>query len=213
MSYAKKFAAVLAVGSLTSAAAVAAPVVFPGNGHSYDVVVNSTIDWNAAGASASSAGGYLATITSADEQAFIQSLLGSASAPTGSYFFGLQERTDGVFGPTHGESSTYFNWDAGEPNNGVGTPETVGAVLWTQSATEPTAARSGKWNDTPVGGYPDPVVGTPAQADILRGGYLVEIDPAVSPPPTAVPIPPAIYAFPLVAGLAAFASHRMRRHA
>lgn len=196
-----------------SGSVLAAPVVFPGNGHSYDVVVNNSIDWSAAGAAAGTSGGYLATITSAAEQTFVESLLSSANSPTGSYFFGLQERTEGVYGPTHGESSTYSNWDAGEPNNGAGTPETVGSILWTAGSAEPTFARRGHWNDVPVTGYPDPVVGTPAQADVLRGGYLVEIEPAVTPPPTAIPLPPALYAFPAVATLAGFAAHRMRRRA
>jgi hypothetical protein len=47
-----------------------------GNGHFYDpVLVSAGIDWEGANAAATARGGYLATITSAEENAFVYSLV------------------------------------------------------------------------------------------------------------------------------------------
>lgn len=195
--------------TLVVSGAHAASVVFPENGHSYDVVLNSTISWTNAQSAAAASGGHLVTITSASEQSFVQSLLSSMGSPTGSYYFGLHETsTEGVYQPINGESSTYFNWDQGEPNNGAGVPETVASILWTKGAGQPTSFRSGKWNDVPDTGYPDPIVGTPAQADVLRAGYVIESDGSG---PVPVPLPPAALAFPAGALVAIVAAKRMRK--
>jgi len=49
-------------------------VVFAGNGHKYEVIVSSK-NWSAARQDCEKRGGYLATITSAEEQQFIEDLL------------------------------------------------------------------------------------------------------------------------------------------
>ena len=60
--------------------ASASPVRWPGNGHFYDVVATSgTLSWEDANAAASAAGAYLATITSAGENAFVFGLVNHAT--------------------------------------------------------------------------------------------------------------------------------------
>jgi hypothetical protein len=173
-------AAAWAVGfapALTSAAPV------PFGGHNYDVILNNQLSWSGAQSAANSAGGHLATITSAQEQAFVESLLGDRNAPTGAYFFGLRESsTPNQFAPVNGESATFSNFASGEPNNGVGAEsETAGTLYWTADPGASSFSRRGQWNDVPDSGYPDNVLATPTFPDLLRGGYLLEFDSAVVP--------------------------------
>src|ERR1041385_6947529 len=105
-----------------------------GNGHFYRVVAKpSLISWDAANAEASLAGGYLATITSSSENAFIFSLIDNSSFWTqsandhGPWIGGFQAA--GAAEPSGGwtwvtptgagspEPFSYSNWEAGEPNN------------------------------------------------------------------------------------------------
>ena len=126
--------ALVAVGA-GGGSALGAPVVWNpaagGNGNSYEVVVDNTVSWDAAGRAAESAGGHLATITSPAEQSFIESVLDSANAPTGSYSFGLRDTSaEGTYQNINGESLPFTHWLPGAPNNAGGV-ENVGAVLWT----------------------------------------------------------------------------------
>lgn len=77
----------------------AAPVEWPtsagGNGHFYEVVVNPDLGWDAAQALAVASGGYLATITSEEEQQFIEDLLLDALTLTGGIWIGLWEPSEG----------------------------------------------------------------------------------------------------------------------
>jgi len=115
--------------------ASAAPVQWTsasgGNDHWYDVITSPAPQapaywtWDLAVADAAARGGYLATLTSADEDAFVFSLVNSPS-----YWFidganneegpriGLSDPA-GNFNWTWvtGETYAYHNWAAGEPNN------------------------------------------------------------------------------------------------
>ncbi len=109
-----------------------------GNGHTYRVVAKpGLISWDAANAEATSAGGYLATITSSAENAFVFSLIDNAAFWTqsandhGPWIGGFQQ--PGSAEPAGGwtwvtqpgasnpEPFLYSNWEAGEPNNLTGT--------------------------------------------------------------------------------------------
>ena len=227
------FAASLLAGALgITGAASAAPVPFGGN--SYDVVVDDQLSWTAAQSAAEAAGGHLATITSAAEQSFIESLLIDRDAPTGSYWFGLTETAvEGKFTPINGEQSSFSAFAPGEPNNGLFRDENVGAVYWTSDddADAFTFSRRGTWNDAPQAGYPPADEGVALFPDLRRAGYLVEFldvgsgsgdgsgtgegggsgTGGAGGEPTAIPIPPAILAFPGAAALAYWANRRMRR--
>ena len=87
------------------------------NGHYYYVYdVDTVIDWNMAQEYCEAQGGYLATITSPEEDAFLYSYI--TDAGYSSVMFGLtdQEQTDDWHWVT-GEELSYQNWRSGEPNH------------------------------------------------------------------------------------------------
>jgi hypothetical protein len=156
--------------------ASAAPVPFGGS--SYDLVLDDDASWTGARDAASAAGGTLAVISSADEQSFIESLLLGRSAPTGSYWFGLQESdAEGVYRAPGDQPATFTNFAAQEPNDAGGLGESFGAIYWTADGGDPAAlARRGDWNDLPEEGYPNSEDDAlnPVQRDLFRQGFLVE---------------------------------------
>ena len=94
-----------------------------GNGHAY-IVVSDSMTWHQAEAAAQTyrfggQTGYLATITSAQENAFIYNNLPSANR-TG-WLGATDEAVEGTWrwqtGPEAGDLLSYTNWSAGEPNN------------------------------------------------------------------------------------------------
>lgn len=112
---------VLAAGVATGAQA--APVQWAGNGHWYEFIGGS-LDWFAARDAAEAmvhmgVSGYLATITTAEEQAFLDGL--DPGTPNGAWLGGSDAAVEGdwrwVTGPEAGEAFTYTNWSPGEPNN------------------------------------------------------------------------------------------------
>lgn len=125
------FAIVASVPGLCTAAAVQWTIASGGNGHFYEfVLAPSSLTWTEASSEALSMGGYLVTITSSEEQAFLE-----ANYPqSGSYWAGGSDaETEGVWnwvtGPEAGTqfwsgfsggSTTppfnYANWFPGEPN-------------------------------------------------------------------------------------------------
>ena len=86
------------------------------NENKYQVFDNS-LSWNEAEAYCESLGGHLATITSEEEQKFInENLLPVGTKNT--YFIGLSRSTsDNAWEWITGETFEYENWDTGEPNN------------------------------------------------------------------------------------------------
>lgn len=189
---------------LTAASAHAAPVQWTtgsgGNGHWYDfVVVPGGISAPAAEAAAESSsfmglGGYLATITSAAEQSFLNTVWPGAGTVSGqfggySYFLiGASDRdTEGTFewigGPEEGDALVYTNWDSGEPNN-LGDEDYT--VAWWEDST------TGAWND-----------GGSGVSDTSIRAYLVEYSIAPVPVPAGLPL--------LLAGLGGLAMLRKRK--
>lgn len=115
------FLAVLPLGT-----AEAAPVQWAGNGHWYELITNDDQS-TFAGALAAAAGhtwmgetGYLATITSALEQAFLNAMGPMPTAWLGGGDRRLEAEWRWLNGPEAGEVFTYTNWFAGEPNNCCG---------------------------------------------------------------------------------------------
>lgn len=69
------FALITCTASICKATMVEWSTDDGGNGHFYEVVlVSGVIDWESANVAAIEAGGYLTTITSADENAFVHNL-------------------------------------------------------------------------------------------------------------------------------------------
>ena len=92
-------------------------------------------------------------------------------------------------------------------------------MLWADAASAAADAGvlafRGGWNDAPVGGYPTARLVTPPAIG-LRAGYLVETQADDTTGGndgggTTIPLPAAVYAFPLTAGVAGIFYRRMRR--
>jgi hypothetical protein len=122
----------------------------PANGHYYGFVSGS-LDWQQANSAAASQqfmgfSGYLATITSASEESFIQTHFSSdfttLPSTTPLWLGGYQpaNSTEPAGGWTWvtGESFTYSNWASGEPNNNTEMGNEDALEIW----------GTGVWNDT-----------------------------------------------------------------
>lgn len=168
-----------AIAALSAAPAVAAPVLWAGNGHYYEYVgVGQTFDGALAAAAAMTFGnyeGYLATITSAEENAFIGGLvLAGAGQYTQTWVGGSDRETEGVWkwltGPEAGTifwnngevSGQHHNWNRPQEPNDFGGEDGLSAfyfgnLLWNDLTT---AAGNGyvveyRLKDN-VGGIPEP---------------------------------------------------------
>lgn len=91
------------------------------NGHVYKLITcQDPLSWSVAKAYCEHAGGYLATITSAEEQNVVSGL-GTVHAWLGGY-----RTSNDNFAWITGEAFNYSNWIDGEPNNGGGTENCIG---------------------------------------------------------------------------------------
>jgi hypothetical protein len=197
-----------AVAGVAGAATVVFPALAGGNDHVYEVVVEPSFTRDDAAAVAQTGGGYLATITSAAEQAFIESLLANNDVPTGSYWMGMERVGADEFRWVTGEPFEFSNFPFGEPNNYRGV-EDAGQVYWSQSAADIAFPRRGTWNDVPVAGYAQDDV-----PDLIRTGFIIEHDPVGSgdgDPPVAIPLPPAVLAGPVALVMAGLMRRRSRK--
>ena len=111
---------IVAVFLLTLAGPLAAQPVEGPNGNYYELV-SAGLTWDEAKTAAESmtfggAPGYLATLTSAEEDAFVASFAAASDA-----WFGASDlATDGNWEWVTGEVWSYTNWNNGEPNGGTG---------------------------------------------------------------------------------------------
>ncbi len=128
-----------------------------GNGHFYEVIlVTEGIDWQTANNAAMAAGGYLATTTSAEENAFVYALVSSDSSfwtvglggeSVGPWLGGFQPagspEPDGNWQWITGELFAYTNWAQYEPNNYRGIEHYLSFYNATPNSMAPT------WNHIP----------------------------------------------------------------
>jgi hypothetical protein len=144
-----------------------------GNGHSYLAVPGyAGLTWNAANTAAQAQGGYLATITSAAENAFVFNLVnspqfftalnGCGPALGGVQIPGSAEPAAGWSWQT-GETWAYTNWRAGEPNNQDGFAQEDRLTFFSYTSSTPSSL----WGDLP-------------QNDTNIGGYVIEVVPEPS---------------------------------
>ncbi|MCX7922713.1 MAG: PA14 domain-containing protein [Clostridia bacterium] len=85
------------------------------NGHGY-ALIDQPMSWPAANVYSGMLGGYLATITSPEEQMYIQSILINGSKDY--YWLGLtDQQTEGTWKWVTNEEFRYTNWHAGQPDN------------------------------------------------------------------------------------------------
>ena len=97
-----------------------ASVIWGVNSHEYELVNAEGTSWTSANTAASSAGWYLATVTSSAENDFIISnLLAGAPVAQRSHYWigGTDSAAEGTYAWVTGEAFAYTNWWGGEPNN------------------------------------------------------------------------------------------------
>jgi hypothetical protein len=104
------------------------------------------MNWGDARRYAEERGGYLATITSPDEQAFIEDLLARDGYRIVYWLGGIRDNR-GRFQWLSGEPFVYTNWGPGEPNNDGGNEDRLMIYGNGRSRAFP-GARLGDWNDT-----------------------------------------------------------------
>lgn len=112
------------------------------NGHYYRLVtVGGGVTWYSAESAAHADGAYLATITSAAEQQFAQTVANGHGAWLGGYGSIANQVSSWhwVDGPESGSALTYSDWHPGEPNGGFGFAD---AALHMEA--------DGGWNDVPT---------------------------------------------------------------
>jgi hypothetical protein len=113
--------------------ALAEPLFWASHGHSYEAIwTPQGVDWLAAKSLAEAKGAHLATITSAEENAFVFALVATdkrywidvGSDTRGPWLGGFQppgsREPDGGWAWVTGEEFAYRNWANGEPNEGGG---------------------------------------------------------------------------------------------
>lgn len=116
------------------------------NGHYYYVYnIDTGTTWEEAKQYCESQGGYLATITSPEEQAFISSLVQNQKKR--SYWIGLtDEEESGDWKWVTNEPFSYSNWAQNEPNHGYGGKEHYVAIVSYDTEYDYPIFR-GEWND------------------------------------------------------------------
>jgi TolB-like protein len=115
--------------------------VFAGNGHRYEVI-NSSYTWIRASDDCEKRGGYLATITSPEEQKFIEELISKQGKRNNYWLGGYREGKEWKW--VNGESFIFKNWMPGEPNNSNGRED----KLMLARNTPVSGSKPGQWNDS-----------------------------------------------------------------
>jgi len=161
------------------------PTVNPANGHSY-FIIDGASGWDDAEASAIALGGHLATISTAEESAFVGSLLDSLALDWA--WIGLNRASSPSFEWVDGEPVSFTNWFPGEPNNASGY-EYYGIIYGT-AADSSGPGHFGRWNDAP-GNFTDRAVvevvadsdgdGIPDSLETGTGVYVSPTDTGTGP--------------------------------
>lgn len=130
------------------------------NGHAYEAVLHgSPISWSQANAEALAAGGHLATINDASENAFVFSLINTAqfwspglpSDPGHGPWIGAHRPLGSSPGSSwrwvSGEPFAFSPWAPGQPDNAGCGDERYVAYLWTGATSFPLGGFAAVWND------------------------------------------------------------------
>lgn len=138
------------------------------NGHWYKVIQDDSVtDWNSALQYCVNRNGYLATITSQEENDFLYSYI-TQKGCSSAYFGFSDSETEGNWTWCNGEQSSYANWHSGEPN-GENPNEDYAMFYYKYS--------DGTWND---GDFGNKTVNGGSAFICEWGEY--EIDPQISEP-------------------------------
>jgi hypothetical protein len=178
---------------LDAVSADAAPVVWPVNGHSYELINSGPIDWTSANIAAIAMGGHLATIRSSAENDFAFSLVNDVNLwlpqhglqVSGPWLGGYRASADNLdWHWVTNEPFDYSNWEINQPDNGSPGVNGEDALHFFAYGFQPEPT----WNDAPH----ETTVGL---------AYLVEWE--LAPEPAALVVV-------LLAATSAFACARLR---
>lgn len=141
---AARFMAVLAVSLMAAAPASADSPRLRNttNNHLYQRY-DTTRTFNQAKSFCKSLGGYLATVTSSQENTFVYNNV-CRNSPQWCWLGGTDVQTEGIWSWLSGEKFSYSTWDSGEPNNCNGIEHYL--MYFT-----PPDGRAGLWNDLGTG--------------------------------------------------------------
>jgi hypothetical protein len=119
-----------------------------GNGHYYLAVTWTKADWtNAQRYAKDIYGGHLVTITSQEEQKFIENYFDSLTPPIGRYWIGLREKSfEGFWGWISKEEFVYYNWRHNQPDD-AGDREDHVEFTWGNKPGDGFYEARGTWND------------------------------------------------------------------
>lgn len=158
----KTLSTILFTTFLIVGTANATPIQWADNGHWYDVVfLQPVLEWEQARDFAQESGGYLASLTSAEENEYVWHFLNSNLVGDSRYrqywLGGYQTDTlaepEGHWAWVSGEEWNYTNWLVGEPNNDIN---------GTQNYLHFWNTANGEWDDMENGRY--------------MSGYVIEYD-------------------------------------
>jgi hypothetical protein len=166
--------------SLAPSPLSASPIKWSDNGNYYELVIPNSqagnYTWYEANTAAEISSfmglaGHLATVTSVEENAFIETTFSPLFSPDGRTgvfaWIGLtDELQEGKFVWVTNEQSGYSNWFPGEPNNSGGSENYV--VYWKN-----ISGPGFNWNDLPAD------LGTGTSSPLV--GYLVEFEAVPEP--------------------------------
>lgn len=134
------------------------------NGHYY-MLYQDSLAWDEANLYCQQMGGHLLTITSQEEQDFINSCLSTSTKLKNLYWIGLEEVGKGWSWVTQ-EDYGYENWAIGEPNNDFSGTEGVVQIY----GKDHSSFRVGQWNDSRYNG------GTADFWRLSNTGFICEWD-------------------------------------
>lgn len=118
-----------------------------GNDHFYTLTALPYANWFDAEAEAQLFGGYLASINSAAEQAFIEAVFLSGQLRSNIYWIGLNDIVrEGMYVWSSGEPLTYTNWAPLEPNDEPPGEDAV-VLNWYLGRGQGDVGKLGQWND------------------------------------------------------------------
>lgn len=149
-------------------------------GRHYEVY-NESMSWNAAKDACEAKGGHLATITNADEQAFIEVLLEDSGLKKYHYWLGGTDREqEGAWKwLTEEDFAGYTNWEQGkntQPNNNESNDPEHGEDYMEIQTTKPVdnSGEYMKWNDICESGNSKSNQGSPWFYSQEHFGYICE---------------------------------------
>lgn len=141
------------------------------NNHRYELV-DEGMTWPEAKAYAESKGGYLAVITSAEEEAFVETLVKAGSK--NQYWLGGY-RSGSTWNWVTGETFSYSKWDKGEPNDYRGNESYLQIYRVKNPAVSGSQAL--RWNDI---NEQNTIQGETAFFSLSKVGLIIEYDPVAN---------------------------------